>query len=229
MFGSDGYLGDEGYSRQFDAMLESFAAPRAPSGKPERRYVAFSPIFGDAFENDPTNDGVERLVIVGRAPNGYDAGGGDAGEGGWPRGDMRDEAARSNVIEGLEKGSSKDWLDWAKRMTKRSAFWRTARDLLIGINTRIDVVDSWPRYLLWTNLYKIAPARRGNPNVVECRMQLDACKHLLELELNTWARVPVLVVAGTNGGTASKRFGVSAMPLVRTVSWSIRQQPMAEY
>ena len=78
----------------------------------------------------------------------------------------------------------------------RSAFWRTIR----GVVDRLEIADveqdSWPSHLVWSNLYKIAPEKGGNPDTALCRIQLAGCIELFKLELMTYIPSRLLLLTG---------------------------------
>ena len=80
--------------------------------------------------------------------------------------------------------------------TKRSAFWRTIR----GVVARLEIADveqdSWSSHLVWSNLYKIAPAERGNPGATLRQVQLAGCRELFSLELMTYTPSRLLLLTG---------------------------------
>ena len=184
------------YDQEFDSFLRCFADGSLRSRGSDRTYAAFSPVVGDRFEGD-ANDGVQRLLVIGRGVNGWESGEG-ATKDGWTRESMKEPLQRREVIKRLREESSRDWLYFAKCMAKVSAFWRTARDLLFEMNMKAskNLDESWPQYLGWTNLYKVSPAAGGNPSDRECELQIESCKRLLRLERAAWSHAPVLLVAG---------------------------------
>lgn len=184
------------YDQEFTALLHRFAEGSLRGHRSHKKYVAFRPVIGDGFETD-INDGIQRLLVIGRGVNGWESGEGTT-KGGWSREAMQEPLQRQAVIKRLREESSRDWLYFAKCMAKVSAFWRTARDLLfeMNMNAGINLDESWPQYLGWTNLYKVSPATGGNPSDRECELQVESCKRLLQLEPAAWSHVPVLVLAG---------------------------------
>ena len=69
--------------------------------------------------------------------------------------------------------------------TQRSAFWRVIRQVTegLGICSRD---ENWSSHLIWSNLYKVAPANGGNPNDTLCNAQYDGCKELLKQEIQDY-------------------------------------------
>jgi len=80
--------------------------------------------------------------------------------------------------------------------TTRSAFWRTIK----GVTEALDIAkdDSWPSHLVWSNLYKIAPADHGNPLSRLRGAQVQACASLLKMELETYKPKRVIFLTGLN-------------------------------
>lgn len=62
----------------------------------------------------------------------------------------------------------------------------------------LDIQDNgWSKQIAWTNLYKIAPAEEGNPSDALCQRQLLACQQILKKELNLLKPTHILVIAKT--------------------------------
>jgi hypothetical protein len=84
------------------------------------------------------------------------------------------------------------------RDNKRSAFWRTIR----GVVGRLAIAEpkkdaTWPSLLVWSNLYKVAPAERaGNPTGRLRTLQRSACVDLFRLELDTYRPSRLLLLTG---------------------------------
>lgn len=147
------------------------------------------------------------LMVLGRAPNGWDAQG--------SRGELSSDLKRDSFFESIleeTRGSSGCELGWVegqwietrrhkegKRQyaTGRSAFWRCVR----RVTGLLEVADAdepgWVSHLVWSNLYKIAPAEGGNPSEAMCRQQGDGCRGLLQLEFETYRPRRVLFLTDT--------------------------------
>ena len=76
-----------------------------------------------------------------------------------------------------------------------SAFWRVIRQVMEGLEIASEN-DPWSTYLVWSNLYKVAPAKGGNPGNGLCHVQLRGCKSLFDTELNIYRPSRVLLLAG---------------------------------
>ncbi len=76
-----------------------------------------------------------------------------------------------------------------------SAFWRVIRQVMEGLNIAFEN-DPWPSHLVWSNLYKVAPAEGGNPGNGLCHVQLKGCKSLFDTELNIYRPSRVLLLTG---------------------------------
>jgi hypothetical protein len=82
--------------------------------------------------------------------------------------------------------------------TRKSAFWRAIRAVVHGLHIADVLSPQWPSYLVWSNLYKVAPAAGGNPNGTLCSLQLPGCIDLLRLELATYTPTRLLFLTGMN-------------------------------
>ena len=77
---------------------------------------------------------------------------------------------------------------------KRSAFWRTAENVWRGLS-RLEEVR-WVESIVWSNLYKVAPAEQGNPTTSMCRVQQKICKNLLQKEIELYKPTHIILVTG---------------------------------
>ena len=78
-----------------------------------------------------------------------------------------------------------------------SPFWRVAHRVwqsLSGFDC-----ERWVDNIAWSNLYKIAPAKTGNPTVAMCKRQLTACQEILKHELEFYKPTHILVITGWRG------------------------------
>ena len=141
------------------------------------------------------------LMVVGRAVNGWT-------EGVLPKHLTSHAAAErySYVVLDSVNGGGPCPMRWVtdswsnvkgEYNTRRSAFWRAIR----GVVARLEIADveqeSWPSHLVWSNLYKVAPAEGGNPGESLCQIQLAGCRELSNLELTTYTPSRLLLLTGT--------------------------------
>lgn len=80
--------------------------------------------------------------------------------------------------------------------TNRSAFWRVSKKVLEALYPEKVSEERWSSHLCWSNLYKIAPLKTGNPLKSSKNIQKRHCTKLLEIELKVYNPKYVLVVAG---------------------------------
>ncbi len=103
--------------------------------------------------------------------------------------------------------------------TRRSAFWRVIR----GVVERLAIADveqkTWPSHLLWSNLYKVAPEKGGNPGGALCKVQLPGCIELFRSELTTYKPSRLLLLTGTQWAT----------PFLSETDKSLQKRPGFQY
>jgi hypothetical protein len=183
-------------------LLHEFSArPCEAAGKPQ--WTFFWPAIGCQFRPG------KGLLIVGRAVNGWTDG--------WAEGDHPStEVAREVLVNEQRETQHADGehcpMSWvvshcnlpspADPMAKRpyntnaSPFWRASRAFAGRAGFVGDDGADWSCHLAWTNLYKVAPVRGGNPNLRTRERQRKACIDLFELELDTLSPRCVLVLTG---------------------------------
>lgn len=67
--------------------------------------------------------------------------------------------------------------------TFRSFFWNVTYKLICSYYELDEDSWDWSRKLVWSNLYKIAPAERKNPNNMECQWQEKLAIDLVKKEI----------------------------------------------
>ncbi len=159
---------------------------------PSEEITGFLAMTGDLYARE--------LMVVGRAVNG------------WLRGILpahlaAPEAAANYAREVFqsvtaEKGCPMQWVTecWGDEAgdynTARSAFWRVIRQTVDALEIANAEDAEWPSHLVWSNLYKVAPAVGGNPSSALAATQFQNCLALLNLELETYAPRRVLFLTG---------------------------------
>ena len=92
---------------------------------------------------------------------------------------------------------AKSWGDReAKYDPRRSAFWRVIRELASNVPQAGASAEAWPSTLVWSNLYKVAPANGGNPGTRLQKLQFGGCVELLRMELINYQPRHVVFLTG---------------------------------
>lgn len=159
---------------------------------PEQDVTGFLAMAGRLYGNE--------LMVVGRAVNG------------WTEGVTPSElSSPSSVTAYAEKvfksvvGDESCPMAWvtdcwanpdSEYNTKKSAFWRAIRAVVAESGVANTDDATWPSHLVWSNLYKIAPAEGGNPSNALCQVQLAGCISLFQQELNDYRPRRLLFLTG---------------------------------
>ncbi len=133
-----------------------------------------------------------KLMVIGRAVNGWVAGTRAA--------ELTDSAVRNKFALKVQERSATppdgcscpmSWVttQWGATdcyNTKRSPFWRVIRRVVYGLSIASANDRDWSSHLVWSNLYKLSPEAGRNPSSGLMRAQLEGCKKLNALELETY-------------------------------------------
>ncbi|MGD8486743.1 MAG: hypothetical protein PVH07_08910 [Chloroflexota bacterium] len=174
-----------------DRLVEMLRAVGTTRGVRPEDLTGFWPRVGHEY--------VGRLLVVGRAVNGWI----DhttvtrLGEAGGPE----RFAATIRRTADAEGACPLSWVTeaWGRRdgyNTKKSAFWRFAREALIRLEPEAAADPRWSGRLAWSNLTKIAPWERGNPPTKLLRLQREYGPRLFAHEVLTYRPENVLVTTG---------------------------------
>jgi hypothetical protein len=156
------------------------------------------------------------LMVVGRSVNGWDDG--------WMAKEMLNPERRTEVARKVYERSITERMSWVmkasgprritghKYNTKKSAFWR-----VIGLISQgfVGSGQDWPDKIIWSNLYKVSPAKGRNPSETLKRVQREICKKYLLEEVNLWRPQRILFLTG----------GDWAEPFVQHLSQELRWTP----
>lgn len=91
----------------------------------------------------------------------------------------------------------------------RSPFWRAARRLLEVLG--VDASGRWIERLAWSNLYKLAPRKSGNPPNALCRAQIGPCREILAEEIRRFAPTHIFMPVGWNWFRSDGRYDFSRL------------------
>jgi hypothetical protein len=152
----------------------------------DKEYSLFFPMIGENFESKKT------LLVVGRACNGWE----------HPWKSINSDNSIVNLSISCSEGKPMQWLieQWTdtKYKIKRSSFWRIIKNITLFLNECNE--KDWPSFIAWSNLFKISPYEKGNPNMSECDVQLQNCIELFEQEIEELKPEYVLLIVGLDWG-----------------------------
>lgn len=123
------------------------------------------------------------LAIVGRAPHGW--------VGGWKPGEFRDPDVRQEVLASLE-----DRADLGRMADRSTMFWQVARAVANALDEGDGAESTWTDRVGWTNLFKISPAKGGNPSKGLRILQEPLCVQILATEIFLWRPSRILCLTG---------------------------------
>ncbi|MDD5729141.1 MAG: hypothetical protein PHV59_11315 [Victivallales bacterium] len=145
-----------------------------------------------------------KLMVVGKAPNG-----------GYSclnpsrdiTNDENDKIAsfyRDTIHDSVKNGEPMRWVVqmWGggnpNYNTKKSAFWRVIHQVTGNLKIADIEKDDWSSYLVWSNLFKLAPKHSGNPSETLKKLQKNICIELLSYELSVYKPQKLLFLTGEN-------------------------------
>jgi hypothetical protein len=152
--------------------------------------VTHHPMKGEQYEGD--------LMVIGRAVNGWRK------DTYWtPNEHTFDERKKYlQKLESCHNPKNECPLAWVKKRwepqkkgeycTKRSAFWR----MIYKTMCELDLKEDWTSKIIWSNLYKVAPAANKNPSTQLQRAQREYCIQILTEEINMWRPKNLLFLTG---------------------------------
>ena len=155
------------------------------------KITGFLSMKGDHYDNE--------LMVVGRAVNGWT-------QGIFPA-ELNTPISRKKYAEKIyrtvtrQDGCPMEWVTdcWGNQEgynTKKSAFWSVIRTVVGELEIACIDQHTWPSHIVWSNLYKLAPEKGGNPNNTLCNVQLSGCCSLFELELSIYNPKRLLLLTG---------------------------------
>lgn len=149
-----------------------------------------------------------RLMIVGRAPNGW--------EGGFTPSALGIQRERAKVLRFARDVAEKGVPEWRKPgrcpmlwvadqwndprgggyTTNKSRLWLLVREMAGTLRLPASASEEWPSAVCWSDLYKVAPKENGNPREWLKRAQLASACRLLAREVQELNPRLVVVLAG---------------------------------
>jgi hypothetical protein len=179
-------------SRLLDDVLTDVGESYKP--RSDEKLTGLATAFGTMSRNG--------LMVVGRAVNGW--------QNSWTIDEVRNPERRAMILKDIERTDSnqaavdncpmawvsKQWGNGEKDDTKRSAFWRCIRTVVHDLRIADESSTDWPSRLVWTNLYRIAPDKGGNPSQRLMNAQHASCRELLHAEIRSSDVERILFLTG---------------------------------
>ena len=217
------------YQPTFEGMLEQVASAATD---PDTPLVPFWPLRGAAYDGG--------LLVIGRSVNGWVED--------WTARQLADPATRRAAVEWMRVDAEPvdacrmRWVTdlWGARegySTRRSAFWRVLRRIVLTDPAAAVDSDRWSSRLVWTNLYKVSPAMGWNPGADLQRAQRQSALELLRLEIAEFAPRRILALTGGWIAPFTTDLGLELEPrsgLVEGtaqadgISWVVAKHPMGK-
>lgn len=174
-----------------------FSVTQHSTGLPDEKLGFFSAHVGALYSH--------RLMVVGRATNGWNSGFSPLELSNSQEKHtecvkrIADEICNHNLQwyadtwgKGKQSGGNEEY------DPQRSAFWRVIRETSQQLNIVNQAPDKWPSFLVWSNLYKVAPVKGGNPSEKLCRIQRQDCIALLKHEISLFKPKAIVFLTGYN-------------------------------
>jgi hypothetical protein len=139
--------------------------------RPNKKFALHVPHRGSSYDKT-------KFLVIGRALNGANQ-------------SLSENYMVKNahsIVSSRFRTASLDWLE----SFNRSPFFNVTKDV-VTLKYNLDEKD-WYEHFTWSNLMKISPAMKGNPTDREFSLQLEYCKKLFKLELDTLQPKNVLML-----------------------------------
>jgi hypothetical protein len=145
----------------------------------------------------------EELMVIGRALNRW---GSKQDNIWWSQKNKLNSKTIQNIINYSKAERNKCPLSWitdnwdknsnGKYRMNKSAFWRVIKNILTELGITDTKTANWTSYIIWTNLYKIAPAMGGNPSNKLMDSQFNGSSSILENEIKIFRPKRILFLTG---------------------------------
>lgn len=133
-------------------------------------------IVGKRYEESPF-----RLMYVGRAVNGWEAD--------WQKGSL-DDLIEQVFSYNFEMASIADNPNQNGYNFNKSPFWQLCKEVMKLAGEE----ENWSDRVLWSNLYKVAPFKEGNPDNKLIKETIEQCIKILTYELRLYRPTHVVFV-----------------------------------
>ena len=155
---------------------------------------------GELFNRNVYNKSKMRILFVGRAVNGWEI-------------DLDTPSIEEMVDRVFESASNVEDIGKGKFETAPGKFYNYNTSpffqLCHAFLEECGLGEDWAKRFAWTNLYKIAPYRSGNPNNTLIGQTIDECAKILREEISHLRPTHIVFITGRwwyqpNGYTRSK-------------------------
>lgn len=144
-----------------------------------------------------------RLMYVGRAVNGWEAD--------WKEGSI-DDLVEQVFAYNFEMASISQNPNQNGYNFNKSAFWQLCKQIM----KLVDEEKNWSDRVLWSNLYKVAPFKEGNPDNTLIEETIEQCIQIMAYELKLYQPSHLVFVTGdwwfdradTYQASFSQEFGI---------------------
>lgn len=161
----------------------------------------FVAMRGSRYNEKPSRDGAVRLMVVGRAVNGWgksiDTTSADTyAEEATKLFKQEDRFQTEWNMQGTDSNPYSQYTTKSGEVKKyylsNSPFWSTTKEVWYGLSgeTKVD----WYEDIVWNNIYKIAPIEEGNPSTNLIYAQAPTCVELLREEIRLLEPTHILLV-----------------------------------
>lgn len=125
-----------------------------------------------------------------------------------------------------------DQMEWVNNLsgntkgynTRKSAFWRLIKKI-----TETYYPEKWYSNIAWTNLYKIAPWKGGNPNGKLQKFQRKSCFNILKKEIEILTpKYVIFLTSGWEKPFINQLNGGNEMNIIDKKNWEKYQTTLGE-
>lgn len=177
----------EKYQEQYEKTVKDFVENLKKDKLKTKKYSLFFPMIGkDYFKK-------REILVMGIATNGW--------PNPWSCSSFKNSIIEKSINESLpeENMCAIDWVNehWYDKnwRVRHSSFWQVTYKLIQAKYNCND--ENWCCKMAWSNLYKIAPAYGGNPEIdIEWQSQYENCKKLFEMEIEELKPKNLLLITG---------------------------------
>lgn len=177
----------------------------------ETQLSNFVTMKGKRYDEKIGKDNVVRFMLVGRATNGWGKGIDTSTQYSYVKGavELFEQNTRFETEWGLKDGENNPYSEYyevdkdgnrikdnlKKYYLSKSPFWDAALKIYQELSKNEDHTKTdWYEDIVWSNIYKVAPLKEGNPSSRLIYAQAPACVKLLKEEIRILKPTHILMV-----------------------------------